>query len=175
MTFSELAAHRRSVRKYLNREVDRTTIENILRDTLTAPSSKNTRTTRIAVTADRQILERIARMRSYGSAFVKDAPLAFIVMADPAATDLWRINCAISATILQLSAASYGLGSCWVQVDGRPHQEDNPNGTTAEEYLHEMIPATQPYRILCVVAAGYPETEPKPHSPKDDSDKVIFL
>ena len=175
MTFSEMVANRRSVRKFLDRKVEQEKIEQILRDTLTAPSSKNCRSTRIAVTQDATILDHISRMRSYGSAFVREAPLAFILMADASNTDLWRENCAISATMLQLSAEALGLGSCWVHVDGRPHREEEPNGLNAEEYLHEVIPATAPYRILCVVAVGYPETTPKPHSPKDDSDKVIWL
>lgn len=175
MEFKELAFNRRSVRKFLDRKVEKEVIDRILDITFTSPSSKNLRTTRIAVVEDRELLEGIVGMRSSGTSFVKDAPMAFVVMGDAEATDMWDVNCCISATVLQFAAESQGLGSCWVQVKGRPNHEDHPEGKTAEEYLYELMPQLKPYRIMCVVAAGYPESRPKPHTVKDDSDKVMYL
>lgn len=175
MKFRELAAKRRSVRKFTSKEVTQQVIDSLIETTLTAPSSKNTRSTRIAVSNDKLVLAKIAAMRSTGSAFVKEAPLVFFIMADDSLTDLWRENCAISATILQLAAEDIGLGSCWVHVNGRPYSNDEPEGKTAEDYLRLEIPELAPYRILCVVALGYPSTDTMPHFPHDDSDKVIFI
>lgn len=175
MTFTEMAARRRSVRKFLDRAVEQGAVEEILRVTLTAPSSKNLRTTRIAVIRDAQTLEIVSKMRSRGSSFVAHAPVAFVVMGDDTQTDMWRENCAISATVLQFAAESLGLGSCWVQVAGRPHSEDDPDGTTAGEYLRENIPGLPPFPALCVVAAGYPAERHKPHELEIDRDKVFFL
>lgn len=175
MEFLKLARNRRSVRKFEGRKVEKEVIVKILDATFTAPSSKNLRTTRIAVTEDKKILEIISRMRSRGSLFVKDAPLAFIVMGDDSQTDLWRENCAISATVLQFAAESLGMGSCWVHVNGRPHNEENPYDKTAVDYLRENIPGLPGFKIMCVVAAGYPLEPSAPHSPKADSDKVVFL
>lgn len=175
MDFLELAHNRRSVRKFEERKVEKEVIRKVLDATLTAPSSKNMRTTRIAVTEDKQIIEVISRMRSRSSSFVKNAPLVFIIMADNSQTDLWRENCAISATVLQFAAESVGLGSCWVHVNGRPHNEDRPDDKTASEYLRENIPGLPDYKIMCVVAAGYPLEPSVPHSRKDASDKVLVL
>lgn len=175
MKFRELAAKRRSVRKFTPEKIDQKVIDSLIDTILTAPSSKNTRSTRIAVSDDKIVLAKIAAMRSTGSAFVKDAPLVFFIMADDSLTDLWRENCAISATILQLAAEDLGLGSCWVHVNGRPYSNDEPEGKTAEDYLRHEIPELAPYRILCVVALGYPATEAHPHAPHDDSDKVIVI
>lgn len=175
MDFQELAFGRRSVRKFADRKIEPETIQKLLDITFTAPSSKNLRTTRIAVTQDRDVMEVVSRMRSSGSAFVKDAPLLFFIMGDDSQTDLWRENCAISATVLQLAAESLGLGSCWVHVNGRPHSEDAPDEKTAGEYLRENIPGLPPFRIMCVVAAGYPEERPRPHTPRDNSDKVFYI
>lgn len=175
MKFEEIAAQRRSIRKFEDRRVEKEIIDQILRVALTAPSSKNSRTTRIAVTEDKKLLEAIGRMRSMGSSFVKDAPLAFIVMGDDTATDLWRENAAISATLLQLAAESLGLGTCWVHVNGRPHDENDPKGQSATEYLHQVMPSLGNARILCVVAAGYPEIRHRPHDMQIDPEKVIYL
>ncbi|MDL2320420.1 nitroreductase family protein [Alistipes sp. OttesenSCG-928-B03] len=175
MEFCELALRRRSVRRFDGRKPDRETIQKVLDATFTAPSSKSVRSTRIAVTDDPKILETIATMRSRGSSFVKYAPMVFFVMGDDSQTDLWRENCAISATILQFAAESLGLSSCWVHVNGRPHDDAEPEGKTAEEYLREQIPTLPRFRVMCVVAVGYPENQPVPHEPHDDSDKVFFL
>lgn len=175
MTLSEILFRRRSVRKFTDRKVDRQTIDKILEATLTAPSSKNTRSSRFMVVDDPTMLERISQMRDSGSAFVKNAPMAVIVLGDTALTDLWVDNCAISATILQLAAEEQGLGSCWVHVNGRPRKKDAPDMGTAAEYLRKLLPIPASWSPLCVVALGYAADYPAPHAAGDDSDKVLFL
>lgn len=175
MTLSEILFRRRSVRKFTDRKVDRQTIDKILEAALTAPSSKNTRSTRFMVVDDPTMLERISQMRDSGSAFVKNAPMAVIVLGDTALTDLWVDNCAISATILQLAAEEQGLGSCWVHVNGRPRKKDAPDMGTAAEYLRKLLPIPASWSPLCVVALGYAADYPAPHTAGDDSDKVLFL
>lgn len=175
MTFEKLAAQRRSVRKFTGRKVEKDVVKKILGITMTAPSSKNSKSTRIAVTEDKEILARIADMRSTGAGFVKDAPVVFFILGDDSVTDLWKENCAISATVLQYAAESLDLGTCWVHVNGRPHRDDDPEGMTAAEYLHEHIPGLEGYRILCVIAAGYPEMRHKPHEIAVDPDRIFYL
>lgn len=175
MTFIELLNKRRSVRKFDNRPIDNPTIETLLKATLTAPSSKNTRSTRLAVIDNRALLEQFSSMRSTGAGLLKDVPLAIAVMADTSLTDMWRENCSISATTLQLAAESLSLGSCWVQVNGRMYRDTETNTKSAQDYLHEVAPQLKPYEILCIIALGYPESEPKPHLEREDSDKIIYL
>ena len=122
MEFKELIAKRRSVRKFTDREVPREVVDRILAEALSAPSARNTRTTRFLVVDDPALVARMAEMRDYGSAFLKGAPLAVLVLGDTSASDLWRENAAISATVLQLACVDEGLASCWVHVNGRPPQ-----------------------------------------------------
>ena len=100
MEFKELIAKRRSVRKFTDREVPREVVDRILAEALSAPSARNTRTTRFLVVDDPVLVARMAEMRDYGSAFLKGAPLAVLVLGDTSASDLWRENAAISATVL---------------------------------------------------------------------------
>ncbi|MDR2912140.1 MAG: nitroreductase family protein [Alistipes sp.] len=174
MELTDILKKRRSVRRFESRPVPRELIESLLRLTLTAPSSKNTRSTRFMVVGDPETLGRIARMRDFGSAFLADVPCAVVVAGDNQ-TDLWVDNAAISATILQLAAEEAGLGSCWVHVNGRPQRREEPDGPTATEHLREFLPLPAEWNPLCVVALGYPADSPKPHSEKDDSDKIIWL
>jgi len=175
MNFIEMVHRRRSCRKFRPDAVPQHMIDSMIAAAMTAPSSKNTRSTRLAIVRDPGLIEKLGLTRTYGSAFVKDASLVILVMSDPAAGGLPIENSTISATYLQLAAESLGLGSCWVHVSNRPHDDHNPEGTTAEEYLHTLIPRTAPYRIECMVPIGFPAAEPQPRKETDDSDKILVI
>lgn len=160
MEFKELIEKRRSIRKFSERAVPREIVDRILHETLSAPSARNTRTTRLVVVDDPALVARMADMRDYGSAFMKGAPLAIVVLGDTTKSDLWRENAAISATILQLACVDEGLASCWVHIDGRPRRKDEPGGETAAGYLRSFLPIPADCQPLCAVAAGYSDFTP---------------
>ena len=175
MEFKKLIAKRRSIRKFTDRAVPRETLDRILHATLSAPSSRNTRTTRLVVVDDPALVARMAEMRDYGSAFMKDAPLAVLVLGDTSASDLWRENAAISATVLQLACVDEGLASCWVHVNGRPRRKDAPDGETAADYLRTFLPIPDGCEPLCAIALGYSDFTPAPLPPADDEARIIRL
>ena len=160
MEFKELIAKRRSVRKFTDREVPREVVDRILAEALSAPSARNTRTTRFLVVDDPALVARMAEMRDYGSAFLKGAPLAVLVLGDTSASDLWRENAAISATVLQLACVDEGLASCWVHVNGRPRRKDAPDGERAADYLRTFLPVPDGCEPLCAIALGYSDFPP---------------
>ncbi|MDR2893843.1 MAG: nitroreductase family protein [Alistipes sp.] len=175
MTLTEILTRRRSCRKFEPRPVSRETIETLLKLALTAPSSKNVRSSRFMVVTDPAAMERISHMRDQGAALIAGAPCAIVVCGDGEASDLWVDNAAISATILQLAAQEAGLGSCWVHVNGRPQRHEEPQGPDAEAHLRTFLPIPAGWRPLCVVALGYPLEAPRPRSEKDDSDKWLMI
>ena len=158
MEFKELIEKRRSIRKFSDRAVPRETVDRILRETLTAPSARNTRTTRLMVVDDPALVARMAEMRDYGSAFMKGAPLAFVVLGDTSKSDLWRENAAISATLLQLACVDEGIGSCWVHIN-----------------LRSFLPVPADCEPLCAIAAGYSDFTPAPLPDADDAARIIRL
>ena len=97
----------------------------------------------------------MSEMRDYGSAFMVGAPVVVLVMGVKDATDLWEINCAISATYLQLAVEAEGLGSCWVHVAGREHAKGHPEMGNAEGYLRTFLPIPEECGVVCAVALGY--------------------
>ena len=108
MEFKTLLEKRRSVRKFAPTAVPSEVVDRLLAETLGAPSSRNSRSTRLLVVDDPEVVARMASMRDYGSAFMKGAPLAIVVLGDTACSDLWRINAAISATVLHLACVDEG-------------------------------------------------------------------
>ena len=175
MEFKELIAKRRSVRKFTDREVPREVVDRILADALSAPSARNTRTTRFLVVDDPALVARMAEMRDYGSAFLKGAPLAVLVLGDTSASDLWRENAAISATVLQLACVDEGLASCWVHVNGRPRRKDATAGERAADYLRTFLPVPAGCEPLCAIALGYSDFSPAPLPPADDEALLLRL
>lgn len=175
MEFKEIVQKRRSTRKFSERKVPREVVERILKATFTAPSSRNSRSTRIFVVENPDIIAQMAQMRDYGSAFMKNAPLAFVIAGDTSLTDLWSVNCAISTTMLQLACVEEGLASCWVHVDGRPRLKDEPDGAQAIDLLRTLLPLPEGYEVLCVVAAGYSDFVPAALPEHDDMANVVWV
>ena len=175
MEFKELMAARRSVRRFSDRAVPREVVDRILAEALTAPSSRNSRSTRFLVVDRHDLIARMAGMRDYGSAFMEGAPLAVVVLGDTAASDLWRVNAAISATVLQLACVDEGLASCWVHVNGRLRRKDAPDGERAADYLRTFLPVPDGCEPLCAIALGYSDFSPAPLPPADDEARILRL
>ena len=150
MEFKELIAKRRSVRKFSDRPVPREVVDRFLAEALTAPSARNTRTSRLLVIDDPALVARMADMRDYGSGFLTGAPLAIVVLGDTSSSDLWRENAAITATVVQLACVDEGLASYWVPI---------PDGCEP----------------LCAIAAGYSDFTPAPLPAADDAARIIRL
>lgn len=175
MEFKEVIARRRSVRKFDPQPVAEEVVERLLAAALSAPSSRNSRSTRLMVVDDPELIARMAGMRDYGTAFMKGAPLAIVVLGDTAKSDLWRVNAAISATLLQLACVDEGLASCWAHIDGRPRRKEEPGAGSAADYLREFLPLPEGCEPLCAVAIGRSDFAPGPLPASDDSGRVIRL
>ena len=175
MEFKDIMQKRRSVRKFEPRPVPRDVVDRIVGAALTAPSSRNSRSTRFLIVDDPAVVARMGAMRDYGAAFMKDAPCAVVVLGDTAATDLWRENAAIAATILQLACVDEGLASCWVHIDGRPRLKDAPDGESAADYLRTFLPFPKGCEPLCAIALGYSDFTPAALPASDDAARIIRL
>lgn len=173
MEFKQIITKRRSTRRFTPTTPSREVLLDIVRDALTAPSSRNMHTTRFLIVDDKETIRKMSEMRDYGSSFMDEATAAIVVLGDTTKTDLWRENCAISATMLQLSIVEHGLASCWVHVGGRPRLKDEPNGEQAEEYLRSFLDIPAEWAVECVIALGYSDFEPKP-LPEWDSEATIL-
>lgn len=174
MELKKILDERRSTRKFLEQPVEREKLEKICQMALQAPSSRNTRSTRLLVVTDKEKLQAMAEMRDYGSAFMKNATAAIVVMGDKQASDQWLTNSVISATILQLAVVDEGLASCWVQIDGRPVLQAEPDGKMAEEVVRELLDIPKKYGLLCAVALGYSGFRPAALPPYEGEERIMW-
>ena len=151
--FMEVIQNRRSVRKYQDREVEAEKIDLLIEAALRSPSSRATYPWRFIVVTDKNLMEGLSRSKSAGSAFLKDAPLGIVVLADPEECDVWVEDCSIASIIMHLTAHFLGLGSCWIQIRKRMHDKEK----TAEEYISDLLGIPSGMTVLSVIAVGYPD------------------
>lgn len=151
----DLLKSRRSIRKYEPKKVERDKIDTILKSALLSPSSRGRKPWEFVVVTNEELLLKLSYSREHGSSFLAGAAVGIVVIADPQVGEVWIEDTSITAIIMQLSAQSLGLGSCWIQVRERFHSQD----TTTEEYIKEILGIPGKYKVECMLAVGYPGEE----------------
>lgn len=163
--------NRRTIRKYMEKEVERVKVHEILRAALVSPSGKNIKPYEFIVVEDKHVLKRLAHSKHIGSALIEGAPLAIVVLGNSELSNTWVEDCSIATTIIQLKAYDLGLGSCWVQIKERTTSD----GTDSEEYVRNLLGVPGYLRVLDIVAIGYPNEIKPSHSENDmDFSKVHY-
>ncbi|MFH1065804.1 MAG: nitroreductase family protein, partial [Nanoarchaeota archaeon] len=122
MEIQECIHKRRSVRKYLNKEVSNETVSEILDIARLAPSAYNAQNWRFIIVTDKEKRKQISDCCS-SQHWMTDAPV-FIVVCNfhKKLNDMHKDkgmlfstqDCAIIASYIQLLAVEKGLGTCWV-------------------------------------------------------------
>ncbi len=169
--FLSLIGQRRSIRKYKKSDVEGSKIEKIIEAALRAPSSRGINPWEFIVVRDRDTLGRLSEAKKHGSAFLKDAPLGIVVCADPEKSDMWIEDASIASTFILLAAESLGLGSCWIQIRERIHDDT----VSAEEYVVQVLDIQKNLRVESIVAIGYPDEEKTPHRAEELQYDKVFL
>ncbi len=159
----ELLKSRRSIRKFQQRSVEREKVEAILKAGLLAPSGKHIQPWHFILVSDPTLLEKLADAKEHGAGFVKGAPLAIVVVADPDVTDVWIEDASITALLLQLQAHAMGLGSCWVQL----RQRFSKSGIKSGEYVKKLLDMPENMAVEAMIALGYPQEEKSSHREED--------
>ena len=155
MEFKDLVQLRRSHRKFTAEEIDAEDVKLILRAGLMAPTSKGQRAWQFVVVDDKTDLEKLADAKDMGGQFLKDAPLAIVVLGDPMQNDCW-----IAAISMQYQIEALGLGSCWIQMRGRGLSD----GTSADTVIQGVLDIPENMSCLCILAVGHKADERKPQN-----------
>jgi len=158
--FIDLLRKRRSVRQFEKKDVEQEKIDLLVEAMLRSPSSRSLNPWEFVIVKDTQMLEALSRSKPHGASFVKNAPIAFVVLADPEKCDVWVEDCSIATLNIHLAATDLGLGSCWIQIRNREH--DGEKG--AEEYVKEKLALPDDRRVEAIVAVGYPKEEKDGHA-----------
>ncbi len=159
----ELLKTRRSIRKFQGVPVEKEKVEDILTAGLLSPSSRSRRPWEFIAVTDKRLLDSLSHSREHGSQLLTGAPLCIVVIADPKVCDVWIEDASIASIIIQLTAHSLGLGSCWIQVRERFHTDT----IEAQTYIKQVLAIPEQYHVECMIAVGYPDEEKQPYREAD--------
>lgn len=162
----DLLRSRRSIRRFTDQPVAPEQLDLLVEAALRSPSSKGNNPWEFIVVTDRDLLRKLAAAKAHGATFLKEAPLAIVICADPAKSDVWVEDAAIATTLIHLQAADLGLGSCWVQIRLRQRED----GTGSQAYLADLLGLPEGLMVLAMVGIGHQAAAKEGHP----SDTLCF-
>lgn len=149
----DLLRTRRSIRKFTEQPIEAEKLEILKEAILRAPTSKNSNACEFIFINKPELILKLALCKPHGAAPFQTAQLAIAVLVDESKTVAWIEDSSIAAFVAHMTAHSLGLGSCWIQVRGREYSEDK----TSEAYVCEILNIPDGFRVLSIVAIGYPQ------------------
>jgi nitroreductase len=166
MNVMEAIEKRYSVRSYLDKEVEKETINSILEAARLAPSASNRQEWRFIVVKDRETRQKLMKAAK-GQSFVGQAP---VVIACCAETNNHMMTCgqlcypidvAIAIEHMALKAVEEELGTCWI-------------GAFYEDQAKEILGVPKDIRVVELLTLGYPaDSCPKVKSRKSINEIVM--
>jgi len=169
--FLSLIRTRRSIRRFEPRAVEPEKVEALLEVALRSPSSMGTNPWSFLVVTDPGILEALSKAKPLGAAFLKGAPMAVVVLADPAKSSVWIEDASIATLLLHLAAHALGLGSCWIQIRDRMHDDQQ----SADSYIRGLLGIPENLAVEAMVAVGYPAEKKPPHAAETLQWEKVFV
>jgi nitroreductase len=143
---------RKSVRNFLEEEIEKEKLEEILKVVESSPSAGNLKAREVLVVKEKELKQELAKA-SFHQNFISQAPLVLIFFALPEKSkqvygergeNLYALQDAtISCAYAWLEAVNMGLGACWV-------------GAFDEEKVKEILKVPSGWRPIALLPIGYP-------------------
>jgi nitroreductase len=182
MTFPELLQKRRAIRDFEDKEVPLKVVEEILQESTLAPSASNNQPCRFVVVQCRKAITNLSneskanllRDHNDGKISLKteyvsllqngnfnvfyNAPCLIYITGAKSVGSL-DVDAALAASYIMISAASRGMGTCWVAL----------GANIRDPQLRAELGLPDNYRIVAPIILGYPRVIPAPserHAPE---------
>ncbi len=168
--FLSLVQKRRSIRSYKEKPITSEKIDLLVESALRAPSSRGFNPWEFVIVTNKGLLDKLSRAKPHGASFLKYAPLGIVVCADPEKCDVWVEDASIASIFIHLAAESIGLGSCWIQIRKRMHDQTK----TAQEYVRDLLSIPEKLNVESIVAIGYPAEKKPPHEKESLQYEKVF-
>lgn len=166
----DLLKRRRSIRKYTTKEIEKEKILKLIQGALLSPSSRNLRPWEFVVVEDKATLEKLSFSKP-GGGFLKNAQLGIVILGNPDISDVWIEDTSIASTIIHLLSYELGLGSCWIQIRERNHNES----TSGEEYIRQVLGVPENLKVLSILSIGYPDEAKTANNEEDLNYEKVHL
>ena len=176
MALLELIKHRKSIRGFINRPVEREKIMLCLEAARLAPSACNSQPWKFIVVDDPKLKNRLCKAAFGGiysfNSFCQTAPVMVVVVSEKSkflariggffrGTKYYLIDIGIAVEHLVLEAEDLGLGTCWV-------------GGFSQEEARDILKVPENYRIVTILPLGFPRQTGKPKVRKSLDEIVCY-
>lgn len=155
---------RRSVRKYLKKDVSEKAVSDLLDAAMSAPSACETDPWDFLVLRSQEARDAVAATLPYGK-MLSSAPLGIIVCGDMARAHSGELSymlqdCSAAIENLLLAASKLGLGACWLGVHPRPDR------VAALKKLFKLPESVIP---VSAIAIGHPAERKEPRTRRKEA------
>jgi len=167
MDVFEAIKKRRSIRTYLDKELEHEKLTVLLEAARQAPSASNRQEWRFVVVEDKKTKKKLSEAAK-GQKLVEEAS---VIIACCAETDNHHMTCgqacypidvAIAIDHMSLVAVKLGLGTCWV-------------GAFFEDKVKDILKIPKHIRVVELLAVGYPKNEPSEPKHRLSLDEITFF
>jgi len=177
MTFQQLVKNRRSIRRYLERPVEREKILACIEAARLAPSADNVQPWRFLIIDDPELKAKFAQEVFSGiyfiSKFAAKAPVLIMILArlDIIANRIGKqiqnihfylIDIGIAGEHIVLQAEELGLGSCWI-------------GWFNIRKARKFLKIPRKYKIVSLMAMGYYEKRPTREKKRKELEEIAWF
>ena len=145
----ELAARRRSVRKYTGEHISDEVIREIMKTALASPCSFGHRTVEFVVVRDKKRIADLADCKSLGGRQIIGADAVIVVMINLDRGEFWIEDGAIASGYILLAAEQYDVGACWVHIRNRTGRK-----SSSDEEIRELLGVPEGYAVLNLISLG---------------------
>lgn len=162
MTLEEIMLKRRSVRKYLDKEVEKEKIDKLLHYAMSAPSAVNKQPWEFYVVTNKEVLASICKAGHFTKHY---SPLKIIVCGNMSKAlplgfkEYWVQDASAAIENILLGVVDMDLGACWEGV--------YPQKNLAKK-LQEILKMPEKHIPLAILSIGYPNEF---LAPRDQYDK----
>lgn len=169
--FISLLRERRSIRKFSTKPIEHEKMNVLAEAILRSPSSRGINPWEFIFVTDKELLKKLSKAKTHGSDFLKNAPAGIIICSSEEKSDVWVEDTSIASIITILSAQSIGLGSCWIQIRNRMHNDE----IKSEDYIADLLNIPKGIRVESIIAVGYPDEKKEGHPVETLQYEKIFL
>ena len=149
---------RRSIRKYINQEINNTDLKKILKAGMNAPTARNLKPFEFIIIKDKEMLKQLSKTKK-NSYFVKDSNVTIVVIGDDS-SEFWQQDLGAVTQNMLLESKHLNIGSCWIGIV--------PN-VEYETYISKLLGVPNKRRIFCMITLGYSDEEKEINNFYDES------
>lgn len=177
MSVKEIIAQRRSIRRYLDKPVEKDKILECLEAARLAPSADNVQPWRFLVIDDPELKDKLSKNVFSGiysvSKFAAKAPVLIVILArldilanrigkQIQGVNFYLIDTGIAGEHIVLQAEELGLGTCWI-------------GWFNSRKARKVLGIPKKYKIVSLLSMGYYEKKPSREKKRKNLEDIAWF